>query len=234
MSDRRRNLFVLLIVLGLIAGSAVVIFQAKPTKLGLDLQGERFARLPGQADQADGGHRRVAAARARHHARPRRRSASPSPSSHGPARTRSRSTSRASRTPSAPPTRSARPPSCSSTTGRRTSSTRTARPTNPDQRRAAAGRRALQRRKARLRVRDQGAREQPGGRRAALLRVRQGLQEAVQLRYGWGVARGGGRRSHRRGAGRSAEVSRSSRRGCSARENRRPTGLLPISSGSPR
>jgi SecD/SecF fusion protein len=38
MSDRRRNLFVLLLVLGLIAASAVVV-ATKPTKLGLDLQG---------------------------------------------------------------------------------------------------------------------------------------------------------------------------------------------------
>ncbi|MGI8623785.1 MAG: protein translocase subunit SecD [Solirubrobacteraceae bacterium] len=38
MSERRRNLFVLLLVLGLIVGSAVVV-AAKSTKLGLDLQG---------------------------------------------------------------------------------------------------------------------------------------------------------------------------------------------------
>src|ERR1700686_3210699 len=38
MTDRRRNLFVLLIVAGLIAGSAVAI-AAKKTRLGLDLKG---------------------------------------------------------------------------------------------------------------------------------------------------------------------------------------------------
>jgi SecD/SecF fusion protein len=38
MTDRRRNLFILLVVLGLIAGSAVAIAK-KETKLGLDLQG---------------------------------------------------------------------------------------------------------------------------------------------------------------------------------------------------
>src|SRR5215204_1866624 len=38
MSDRRRNLFVLLAVLGLIAASLAVI-TTKETKLGLDLQG---------------------------------------------------------------------------------------------------------------------------------------------------------------------------------------------------
>ena len=38
MSDRRRNLFVLLAVLGLVAASLAVI-ATKPTRLGLDLQG---------------------------------------------------------------------------------------------------------------------------------------------------------------------------------------------------
>src|ERR687894_918894 len=38
MSERRRHLLVLLIVLGLIAGSAAVLFT-QSTKLGLDLQG---------------------------------------------------------------------------------------------------------------------------------------------------------------------------------------------------
>src|SRR3954470_17600863 len=38
MTERRRNAFVLLIVLGLIAGSLAII-ASKQTKLGLDLQG---------------------------------------------------------------------------------------------------------------------------------------------------------------------------------------------------
>ena len=38
MSERRRHLLVLLIVLGLLAGSAAVLFTHS-TKLGLDLQG---------------------------------------------------------------------------------------------------------------------------------------------------------------------------------------------------
>ena len=38
MTDRRRNLFVLLIVAGLLAGSLATI-AAKKTKLGLDLKG---------------------------------------------------------------------------------------------------------------------------------------------------------------------------------------------------
>ena len=38
MTDRRRNLLVLVFIFGLIAASAVVV-ATKPTKLGLDLQG---------------------------------------------------------------------------------------------------------------------------------------------------------------------------------------------------
>ena len=38
MTDRRRNLFILLFILGLIAASLVVV-ATKPTKLGLDLKG---------------------------------------------------------------------------------------------------------------------------------------------------------------------------------------------------
>ena len=38
MTDRRRNFFILLLVAGLLIGSAVVVVQ-KPTRLGLDLQG---------------------------------------------------------------------------------------------------------------------------------------------------------------------------------------------------
>ena len=38
MSDRRRNIFVLVVVAGLVAASLVVI-ATKPTRLGLDLQG---------------------------------------------------------------------------------------------------------------------------------------------------------------------------------------------------
>ncbi len=38
MSDRRRNLLVLLLVAGLLAGSLAVI-ATKPTRLGLDLKG---------------------------------------------------------------------------------------------------------------------------------------------------------------------------------------------------
>ena len=37
MTDRRRNIFVLLLVFGLLIGSLVVV-AAKPTRLGLDLK----------------------------------------------------------------------------------------------------------------------------------------------------------------------------------------------------
>ena len=89
---RRRNLFVLLFVLGLVAVSAIVI-ATKETKLGLDLQGGLAAGLPGPADR---------------HSRPKSpaktsktrstssksgstSSASPRPKSRGSAPTRSRS-----------------------------------------------------------------------------------------------------------------------------------------------
>ena len=123
MSDRRRNVFVLLVVLGLLIASVVVILT-QPTKQGLDLKGGVQLVYQGkptpQQPKVDAGRARP---RAGHHARARRRSsASPSPRSSAPAPTRSRSASRASRTPSAPPSRSARSPSSTSTTGRRTSS----------------------------------------------------------------------------------------------------------------
>ena len=50
MGTRRRHLFVLLFVLGLVAVSAIVI-AGKSTKLGLDLQGRARARLRGPADR---------------------------------------------------------------------------------------------------------------------------------------------------------------------------------------
>ena len=51
MSERRRSLFVLLIVVALIGGSIAVV-ATKPTVLGLDLQGGVAARLQGRADRA--------------------------------------------------------------------------------------------------------------------------------------------------------------------------------------
>ena len=64
MSERRRSLFVLLIVVALIGGSISVV-ATKPTELGLDLQGGVAARLPGGADgaAADDRRRRHAARR---------------------------------------------------------------------------------------------------------------------------------------------------------------------------
>ena len=73
MTDRRRSLFVLLLVLGLLAGSLVVI-AGKKTKLGLDLQGGVQLVYQARADGAAAdGHAGGAAARAGHHARARRR-----------------------------------------------------------------------------------------------------------------------------------------------------------------
>ena len=51
MGRRRRNLFILLFVLGLVGASALVI-ATKKTQLGLDLRGRRRADLPGPADPA--------------------------------------------------------------------------------------------------------------------------------------------------------------------------------------
>ena len=51
MSERRRHLLVLLIVLGLLAGSAAVLFT-QSTKLGLDLQGGVRLVYQGKATKA--------------------------------------------------------------------------------------------------------------------------------------------------------------------------------------
>ena len=72
MSDRRRNIFVLLTVVGLIAASLAVIFT-KETKLGLDLQGGVQLVFQGKpTKQQPDGHARRPGPRARHHARARR------------------------------------------------------------------------------------------------------------------------------------------------------------------
>ena len=71
MTDRRRNLFVLLLVAGLLVASlAVIVTQADAP--GPGPQGRRLAHLPGQADQAVGGHRRRHRPLAGHHAQARR------------------------------------------------------------------------------------------------------------------------------------------------------------------
>ena len=71
MTDRRRNLFVLLLVAGLLVASlAVIATQADAP--GPRPQGRRLAHLPGQADQAVGGHRRRHRPLAGHHAQARR------------------------------------------------------------------------------------------------------------------------------------------------------------------
>ena len=129
MTERHRSLFVLLLVLGLIAASLAVVNQ-RDTKLGLDLQGgvqlvyeaEPTAQQPTVTPEAL--QRALDIMRDRVDAL-----GVAEPELQRPVRTRSTSACRASRTPSAPPTRSARRPRCTSTTGSRTSSTRTARPT---------------------------------------------------------------------------------------------------------
>ena len=71
MTDRRRNLFVLLLVAGLLVASlAVIVTQADAA--GPGPQGRRLAHLPGQADQAVDGHRRRHRPLAGHHAQARR------------------------------------------------------------------------------------------------------------------------------------------------------------------
>ena len=69
MGPRRRHLFVLLFVLGLVIVSAVVIVS-KPTTLGLDLKGGVELVLQAQADPpAADGHRQRDGPRSRHHPR---------------------------------------------------------------------------------------------------------------------------------------------------------------------
>ena len=104
MSERRRSLFVLFIVVALIGGSiAVVADQADEARPGPP--GRCPARLPGGADRAAAGRstRTRCSGRSTSCSSASTSSASPRPSSSRPATTRSRSTSRASRTPSAPP-----------------------------------------------------------------------------------------------------------------------------------
>ena len=76
MSDRRRNIFVLLVVVGLLIASLAVILP-DPAREGDEARprppGRRPARLRGAADQAAAdGHGRRPPALARHHARARR------------------------------------------------------------------------------------------------------------------------------------------------------------------
>ena len=71
MTSRRRNLFVILLMLGLLVASAVVIVdQGDPARPRP--QGRRRAGLPGRADAPERGHARGDRPRDRHHARARR------------------------------------------------------------------------------------------------------------------------------------------------------------------
>ena len=155
MSERRRSLFVLLIVAALIGGSIHVVLT-KPTKLGLDLQGgssssTRRSRPRQPTVDADAMQRSIDLMQERVN-----EFGVSEAEIYQSGRTRSRSTSRASTTPSGPPTRSAPPPSCSSTTGKRTSSTRSARPTRTRTRTPPAGRRAARGGRAGVQVHEVG------------------------------------------------------------------------------
>ena len=149
MSDRRRYLFVLLLVLGLIAGSLAVVVADEDDEARARPQGRRPARLPGQADRAaaEGRRRGAASARSTSCASASTSSASPSRSSSARARTRSRSTCPASTNAerAAAAGRHDRPAVLLRLGGERPRR-RTARPTrHRDQRRPAADHRPLQR-----------------------------------------------------------------------------------------
>ena len=129
MTDRRRNVFILLLVARAVAASVCRDLheadEARPRPAG-----RRRARLPGQADPAAADGHPGGADRAIDIMRERvDRSASPSPRSSARARTRSPSPARRQERRARGRSRSARSPSCSSTTGSRTSSARTASPT---------------------------------------------------------------------------------------------------------
>ena len=183
MTDRRRSLFVLLLVLGLLAGSLVVI-SSKTTKLGLDLQGGVQLVYQGEPTAQQPTVTQDALTRAGHHARPRRRvrrrGARAAARGRQPDRGR---TSRRRRTPSARPSRWARPRSCSSTTGSRTSSTRRRARPSPDEKLEARQTpitgfyKAV---KAASKCDPIEDRQQQRGRRAAVLRVRQDLQATAR------------------------------------------------------
>ena len=100
MTDRQRNGFILLLVVGLIAASVVVDRDAVKTRLGLDLKGGVELVYQGEPTAADAGRHPGRAARARSTscASGSTSSASPSRRSRPRAATRSRSACRTSRT----------------------------------------------------------------------------------------------------------------------------------------
>ncbi len=123
MGSRRRNLLILLFVVGLVIASVLVILS-KPSRLGLDLRGGTELVYQARPTPAEPEHRpRRHRAGDRDHPRPHRRArslrAGDRPGRTGP---RSRSGCPTSRTPSGRSPRSGARPSSSSTTGSRTSS----------------------------------------------------------------------------------------------------------------
>ena len=103
MSERRRSLFVLLLVVGLIAGSVYAISTPTRSSAWTSRAASSSSTRPSRRPSSRPSRRRRSTGRSTSCATASTRSASPSPSSCSRARTRSRSTSRAWRTPSARP-----------------------------------------------------------------------------------------------------------------------------------
>ncbi len=132
MTDRRRNIFVLLLVVGLLIGVARRR-RGEADAAGPRPQGRRLADLPGQADEAVDGQQRRDQPHARHHARARRparrRRAGDPALRPGPDRRLAPGRQERRRGGA---TRSARRRRCTSTTGRRTSSAPDCKPAPAD------------------------------------------------------------------------------------------------------
>ena len=209
MSERRRHLLVLLIVLGLIAGSAVVLVT-QSTKLGLDLQGGVRLVYQGKPTKqtkvtAESLQRALDIMRDRVDAFGVVRAGA---RAHGQGPDRGQPAGRRGRRARRRPGRLDRP-ALLLRLGEERPRRELQDERDRDQRRPAARHRPLQRGQAGVQVRDRGAEEQPGRGRPALLRLRQGLQEAVQQRPARRVARG--RRS--RASSDAAEGARRGARG---------------------
>ena len=234
MSERRRHLLVLLIVLGLIAGSAVAVLT-QSTKLGLDLQGGVQLVYQGKAtkqtavnaeslqraldimrDRVDAFG--VVRARARAHRR-------------GP--DRGQPPGRRGRRARRPPGRLDRP-ALLLRLGEERPRRELQDQRHRDQRRPAARHRSLQRGQARRRSATsrcrRTARPRPASRFYAFDKV---SKKPFNQRHSGRVARRGARRAHRRRRRRRPRSSRSSR-ACSscATRSRPPTRPTPTRSGS--
>ena len=227
MSERRRSLFVLLIVLGLIAGSLYVISK-KDTKLGLDLQGGVQLIYEGKPTAQQPTVTQEALQRSLEIMRERVDAfgvAEPELLQTGDNADRGQPAGRRGRRARRAAGRLHRP-----VVLLRLGSQHPRRelPDGPGRERQQppGDHRLLQRRQAGLQVRRAGRRQQQRRRRAALLRVQQGDQAAVQQRRAVGVARG---RARGPDATRSARTPRCSRcpRASSSCATRSPTADAP-------